>query len=58
MEEFINEARHSLSNIADLSAMQEHYAVAMALKAMATAFMLEAERQQEKHLKLQAYLDL
>lgn len=58
MEKFIEEAQHSLDNVRSLNALQEHEVAASALEVMAAAFVLEAQKQREKHAKLQAYLSL
>jgi len=58
MDSSIQEAQHSLDNVRSLNELQDHESVAMALQVMAAAFLLEAQRQHEKHLKLQAYLRL
>lgn len=58
MDSFIQEAKRSLDNIEALDKRQDHHAAAMALTVMSMAFLLEAEKQQEKNKKLQAYLDL
>lgn len=58
MDNFIQEAHHSLDNVKALDELQDHEAAAMTLKVMAAAFLLQAERQIKKHAQLQAYLDL
>lgn len=58
MDNFIQEAHHSIDNVKALDSLQEHEVVASALEVMAAAFLLEAQRQREKHAKLQAYLSL
>ena len=54
MDSFIQEAQHSLDNVRSLNELQDHESVAMALQVMAAAFLLEAQRQPDHHLKLQA----
>jgi Flp pilus assembly protein CpaB len=58
MNSFIQEAMMVLENIKTLAQDQQHDVASAELAALAGTFVLEAQKQRDKHEKLQAYLSL
>jgi hypothetical protein len=58
MDSFIQETMLILENIKAQAQGQNHDVASAELAALAATFVLEAQRQREKHEKLQAYLSL